>query len=79
MSWFLQVAIEHALQVINWHENLPKEDVPPEHLWADAEGLEKWWARVDARRDDGYTGGADDDDSGPDEMQQNDLARYLKD
>jgi hypothetical protein len=72
VSWFLQVAIEHALTVINWHENLPKEEVPPEHLWADAEGLEQWWARVESNRDDGITG---DDDSS---MEENDYARALK-
>lgn len=76
MSWFLQVAIEHALTVINWYENLPKEEVPPEHLWADAEGLELWWKRVERNREDGTTGkDYDDDDPG---MAENDIARSLK-
>lgn len=61
--------------MINWYENLPKEEVPPERLWADAEGLEQWWARIERNREDGTSGGDDDDSDG---MQENDLARTLK-
>lgn len=80
MAWYLQVAIEHALTVINWHENLPKEDIPPEYLWADSEGLELWWESVEARREDGVPTSSGDewDDSEP-RMAENDLARYIKD
>ena len=88
MPWYLQVAIEHALSILNWYENLPKDEVPPEHLWEDPEGLELWWKDVEAQRQDdaptrrgrGDRTDSDDDgdaDRGP-EMVENDYARYLK-
>lgn len=87
------MAIEQALTVLNWYENLPKEDVPPEHLWEDVEGLEAWWATVEDRRSDGAPSVSTDNRSDGDSrdgtgeaprsadgsgMAQNDLARYLK-
>jgi len=68
------VAIEHTLTILNWYENLPKKDVPPEHLWADAEGLEQWWKAIEERTGDGSSTG--DDYEPP--MEQNDLARAFK-
>ena len=82
ISWFLQAAIDQGLQILNWYENLSKEDIPPEHLWEDAQGLEQWWDDVKARQEDGVStkrgrsSSKDEDDS--DEMVENDLARYLK-
>lgn len=74
------MAIEHALTVLSWHEHLPKDEVPPEHLWDDNEGLDEWWKRVEAKRVDGIPisrarGGTDED---PSAMAENDLARALK-
>lgn len=78
------MAIEHALQVLSWYENLPKDEVPPEHLWEDVEGLEQWWGDVEAKREDGVattrgrgSKGSDDDDPDP-AMVENDYARFLK-
>jgi hypothetical protein len=84
----LQVAIEHALTVLSWYEHLPKDEVPPEYLWEDAQGLEQWWATVEAKRDSGMPTsrgrdieraeeGDDDGDPGP-SMAENDYARSLK-
>jgi len=80
------VAIEQALLVLGWYEHLPKADVPPEHLWEDVEGLDLWWATVEARRSDGYpppesgsSSSEDDAEADPKPgMAENDLARYLK-
>lgn len=83
------MAIEHALNVLTWYENLQKEDVPPEYLWDDAEGLEQWWEMVEQRRQDGQgtdrlagrsersseSDGDDDQDPG---MAENDYARFFK-
>jgi hypothetical protein len=81
----LQVAIEQGLTVLGWYENLPKDDVPAEHLWEDAEGLDLWWKAVEARRNDGFPppdrGSDSSDDPGADPKPgtaENDLARYLK-
>ena len=79
------MAIEQGLTILAWHENLQKEDVPPEHLWEDAEGLEQWWKDVEARREDGVAtsrgrGSSDDSDDADQgrEMVENDYARFLK-
>lgn len=82
IPWFLQVAIEHALTILSWHENLMKDEVPPEYLWEDVEGLEQWWRSVEEKRRDGLptSGGYDEDDDEPSSagMAQNELARYVK-
>jgi len=70
-------AIEHALTVLNWLENLPKKEVPPVHIWTDSEGLEQWWKRLEDLRSEGNdTSGSSSgsDDAGTD----NDLARAFK-
>jgi hypothetical protein len=79
------VAIEQGLTVLNWYENLSKDEVPPEHLWEDPEGLDEWWEQVEAKRDDGTATRGRYDDDGDDSsdseapgMAQNDLARSLK-
>jgi hypothetical protein len=77
------VAIEQALTVLSWYENVTKDEVPPEYLWEDPTGLEQWWASVQEKRDSAFGGGsggtsaAGKDDSPP-EMAENDLARTLK-
>ena len=79
------MAIEHALNVLTWYENLQKDEVPPEHLWEDTEGLEQWWQRVEDKRSDGRpetassnrSADADDEHQDPG-MAENDLARFLK-
>lgn len=78
IPWFLQAAIEHALTILNWMENLPKKEVPPRHIWADPEGLELWWSRVeDLRAIDSPTGpSSDSDETGA--GTENDLARAFK-
>ena len=77
----MQVAIEHALTILSWHENLSPEEVPPEYLWEDSEGLEQWWASIEEKRKSGepISRSADtgNGDQGSD-MTENDLARALK-
>lgn len=78
MPWFLQVAIEQGLTILNWYENLPKNEVPPEHLWEDAEGLDLWWKAVEAKRADGTSSGVVADDSDDSEMTDNDMGREFR-
>lgn len=68
--------------MLTWYENLQKDEVPPEHLWEDSEGMEQWWESVEAKREDGGTTTRGrvsdaDEDSSPG-MAENDYARYLK-
>lgn len=61
---------------------MPKDEVPPEYLWEDSQGLEQWWASVEDKRNDGVSttrgrtdSGDEDQDGG---MAENDYARFLK-
>jgi hypothetical protein len=77
----LQVAIEQALMILSWRENLSRDELPPEYLWEDSKGLELWWGRVEEKRRDGFSTGSasgSDDPESPDLM-ENDLARAFRD
>lgn len=69
----MQVAIEHGLTILNWFENLPKEEVPPAYLWADPQGLDEWWLRLESKREARSNGHQIKDD-----WESNDLARALR-
>lgn len=45
-------AIEHASQIIDWQENLPKDEMPPPWMWPFQEELEVWFEAVDQKRKD---------------------------
>jgi folate-binding Fe-S cluster repair protein YgfZ len=63
--------------VLSWFEHRAEDEVPPEHLWDDGEGLDQWWKEVDARKGiDRSTG--DDDEEIPEQV-GNDLAAAFKD
>ena len=76
------MAIEQGLTILGWFENLPKDEIPPEQIWEDSEGLEEWWGSVTAKREDGMptVSGRRDTDDDDDEpvMVQNDYATFLK-
>ena len=79
IPWFLQTAIEHAMTVLNWYENLPKNEVPPRHLWADVDGLDLWWKKIEERRSDGVPSMPDsENDKSTDSGTDNDLTRALR-
>jgi hypothetical protein len=72
--------------ILSWYENCTKEEVPPEYLWEDSEGLDMWWAQVKERRNSGLgfsdrndspSEDGDESDHGPGTA-ENDLARILK-
>lgn len=44
------MAVNHALMVISWHENLPKDEQPPRHIWWSAELLDEWFRNVEEDR-----------------------------
>lgn len=49
-------AVNEALMVISWHENLPKDEVPPRHIWWSGDLLDNWFEDVDRRRKRKTTG-----------------------
>jgi hypothetical protein len=78
IPWFLQAAIEHALTILNWFENLPKNEVPPKHVWADPDGLELWWKKIEERRSEGLPARPESDDDDGEVGTDNDLTRALR-
>lgn len=65
--------------ILSWFENYTKEDLPPEHIWEDADGLDEWWDRVKERRERGMSApsGAPSGDA-DEELAENELARAFK-
>lgn len=43
-------AVNEALMVLSWHENLPKAEVPPRNLWWSGDLLDIWFEDVERRR-----------------------------
>lgn len=54
--WQIVVAVNHALTVISWHENLPKDEQPPRHIWHSAELVDAWFRDVEEQRESKYGG-----------------------
>lgn len=52
-------AIQHAFKILDWHENLIEEEIPPEWMWNLDHELEPWFERVDEDRKSKYGGGQD--------------------
>ena len=44
------VAVNTALMVISWHENLPRDEQPPRHIWWSGELLDEWFRNVEEQR-----------------------------
>ena len=78
IPWFLQEALQHALTVLNWMENLPKKELPPRHIWADAEGLDLWWKKLEELRADGLPDASGATPDGDSAGTGNDLAAAFK-
>lgn len=80
--WTIVVALNHALTVISWHENLPREEQPPRHIWHSGDLVEKWFKNVEKERNSKYGNSGrkhssyDDADDVP--MTSNDLAASLR-
>ncbi len=82
------MAIEQGLTILSWFENLQSKDIPPEHIWADTEGLNSWFKQMregEERDQVKWSSGESSSDSSSDESapmhgrpqqsMQNDLAR----
>lgn len=46
-------AVNLALQVLSWFENLPKDEQPPRHIWWSEKLLDQWFADVREQRSAG--------------------------
>lgn len=52
--WVIVVAVNQALTVISWHENLPKDEQPPRSIWHNGDLVDKWFRDVEKDRDAKY-------------------------
>lgn len=52
VPWDRVVGVNEALQVISWHENLPRDEQPPRHIWWSVELLDEWFENVNEKRND---------------------------
>ncbi len=44
------MAVNTALMVLSWHENLPRDEQPPREIWWSGELLDKWFKNVEDDR-----------------------------
>lgn len=51
MPWDIAQAIEWALRVISWEENLLSEDMPPHWMLAFDEELTEWFEEIKIKRE----------------------------
>jgi hypothetical protein len=65
---------------LDWFSNYSKEEIPPEHLWEDVEGLDLWFGRVSEDRETQSegTGVPDNFDADDEALGDNELARALR-
>ena len=74
----LVVAVNTALQVISWFENLPRNEQPPRHIWWSERLLDEWFTNVEEDRNakTGKRSSYSDADDVP--MMSNELAEGLR-
>lgn len=51
------MAVNTALTVLSWYENLPKEEQPPRKIWWSGELVDAWFAEVREQRESKSSGG----------------------
>lgn len=68
-------AVEHAFKILDWHENLLKEEVPPQWMWPLDHELDDWFKQIDKLRKEKY-GNTESGESG--EMMQNEYAEEYR-
>lgn len=79
--WTVVVAVNHALTVISWFENLPTEEQPPRHIWYSADKVDSWFRDVEKKRAEkhgnpGKRSSYDEADDQP--MTRNELAESVR-
>lgn len=75
----LHNAIDHALRILSWYENLPSDEMPPSWMWCLDWEVDAHFKRVDAERKAKYGGSesaVDDEDS---QWEENVYAARFKD
>lgn len=69
------MAITHAERILDWHENLSADEVPPSWMWALEDELETWFEEVSRKRKERFGGSARDDEEIDGPSMQNEFAQ----
>ena len=78
------MAVNQALTVISWHENLPKDEQPPRSIWYSGDLVEEWFKDVEDKRSAKYGDSGksrsryEDADESPTGMTTNELAESYR-
>lgn len=71
----LFLAIEHALRILSWQENLTSDECPPAWMWALDWEIEAWFEKIKIARDQKYgnnsSGGPVENDEGDSMWEEN--------
>ena len=76
MPWDLALAIEHAMRILSWQENLLGKEMPPDWMLPFDKELEIWFERVDRERKEKYGDDSGDDREQVDMMENEFSARF---
>lgn len=76
IPWDLAAAIEHAMKVCSWQENLLHDEMSPSWMLPFDSELELWFERVDRERNEKY--GGDSDDREEVDMMENEFSARFK-
>lgn len=68
-------AVNHALRILEWQENLSEDEMPPEWMWPIEDALTSWFEKVKEDREKKY--GSKSTSSGDESaaMMQNEYAK----
>ena len=71
----LALAVNHALTILNWQQNLISDEMPPAWMWPFDDELVDWFEAVEAKREAESSGGSADTVA---DMTQNEYAMDFK-
>ena len=75
----LAVAIEQAVTILSWQENLVSEEMPPKWMWHLDWEIENWFIAVKNKREARYNKDPSDDSEGSDsDWEDNEYAQKYK-
>lgn len=67
--------MQHANLVIDWQDNLAREEMPPRWMWPFVDELEIWFEEVEEQRKAKYGSNNSDSTDTDSPMMENELAR----
>jgi hypothetical protein len=74
----LHNAVDHALRILSWLENLPSDEMPPSWMWCLDWEVEDHFKRVDAERSRKY-GTSSSEETDDSQWEENVYAARFKD